>query len=60
MGFKCPLCNKDFGNSKEKFETHAKQCNFGMAAEFISAVKKTCEKKTEGGNIAGIDTRKPI
>lgn len=59
MGFKCPICNKDYGNKKEEFETHIKQCNFGLAGAFVSEIKNMCERgKVENGS--RIDTRKPI
>lgn len=45
MGFKCPLCNKDFKNNKGEFEKHIKQCNNGAAGYFVNAVRKTCENK---------------
>ena len=60
MGFRCPLCKKDFKDMKKDFETHIKQCNFGLAETLVSDIRNICEKETEGGNIAGIDTRKPI
>lgn len=54
MGFKCPLCNKDFGNQKKDFDTHIKQCNSGLAEDFVNAVKKTCERREgENGSMAG-------
>lgn len=59
MGFKCPLCNKDFGNQKKDFDTHIKQCNSGLAEDFVNAIKKTCERR-EGENGSRIDTRKPV
>lgn len=59
MGFKCPLCNKDFGNQKKDFDTHIKRCNGGLAADFVNAIKRTCERG-EGENGSRIDTRKPI
>lgn len=45
MGFKCPLCNRDFEKRKTDFDAHIKQCNNGMAADFINDVKKTCERR---------------
>lgn len=58
MGFRCPICKKDFKDRKEDFETHIKQCNFGLAETLVSDIRNICEK--EGGNIAGTDIRQPV
>lgn len=45
MGFKCPVCKKDFENKKSEFEKHIKNCSFGMAGIFVKSVREKCEKK---------------
>lgn len=45
MGFKCPMCKKDFGNKKSEFEKHIKNCSLGAAGIFVKSAREICEKK---------------
>lgn len=45
MGFRCPLCKLDFGNDKKQFDLHISKCQNGLAADFVQAVRKTCESR---------------
>ena len=45
MGWRCPLCNADFGHNKDEFNEHIANCQNGMAGAFVKAVIETCEKK---------------
>lgn len=45
MGFRCPLCNIDFGNDKAKFQEHIGSCNNGLAGKFVKDVIKICERQ---------------
>jgi len=47
MGFKCPICLKDFFKDKEKFNEHIKKEHKGIANNFKIALQKTTEKEPE-------------
>lgn len=45
MGFRCPICSKDFENSKEKFNEHIKKCGGGLAKSFVDEVIIVAERR---------------
>jgi len=44
MGFKCPICKKDFRNNKNEFVEHIQNFHYGAVAQFLSAIKNTLNK----------------
>jgi hypothetical protein len=43
MGFRCPICKKDFGKEKVKWEEHCKVCCDGAAEDVVKFVKQVAE-----------------
>lgn len=58
MGFKCPICMKDFGQSKEKWQDHCKQSHMGAGQDIINIIKDI-NKKTEKEKQNGKNTSDP-
>lgn len=40
MGYRCPVCMKDFGVEKEKWSSHCQVEHFGAAKIYVDTVKK--------------------
>ena len=38
MGYRCPICLKDFQREKEKWEEHCKEAHGGVGNDIIQAV----------------------
>lgn len=53
MGFKCPMCLKDFGNSKDSWKKHVTTEHRGLGLEVVKVVEKTVEKTVESIQIVG-------
>lgn len=50
MGFKCPICLKDFGNDKKEWEKHIQTKHDGIGLDIVYFVKKTVKgEKKKGG-----------
>lgn len=47
MGFRCPVCSKDFGTSRGALENHAGRCCSGAALDVIKFVTQTAEESEE-------------
>lgn len=51
MGFKCPICQKDFGRNKDLWVDHCKNCCNGVAEDVVSfvidAAEAVCDTKEE-------------
>ncbi len=43
MGFKCPVCNEDFGTSRHLFQRHVDGAHNGQAGDFVSAVQRAAD-----------------
>jgi len=43
MGFKCPICNKDFGRDRKDFNKHIETNHKGIAKTFLDEIKLICE-----------------
>ena len=44
MGFKCPICFKEYGNKQKEFIKHIKSNHSGIAYSLIEAVEGTKKK----------------
>lgn len=40
MGFKCPVCKKDFGTDKEAWQDHLKNQHRGIGKDIENVVRK--------------------
>ena len=40
MGFRCPICHKDFGQDNNALIKHSKEAHDGIAKDIIEVVKK--------------------
>ncbi len=46
MGFKCPICSKDFKTDKSSWEEHIKSDHDGTGLDFLNVLKSaTGDKK---------------
>ena len=45
MGFKCPLCLKDFGRDKKKWGKHIKDKHKGCAKDIVNGITNAYEKQ---------------
>ena len=43
MGFKCPVCIKDFGLNKDEWEDHIKTEHRGISLDILRVIKKIAE-----------------
>lgn len=43
MGFKCPICLKDFANDKAERDKHCAEKHAGVGQDIIELVVKTAE-----------------
>jgi len=43
MGFRCPICSKDFGRNREDWQEHCKTCCDGAADDVVKIVRKAAE-----------------
>lgn len=41
MGFKCPMCLKDFGNSKAEWKEHIMSAHHGIGLDVVKVVEKS-------------------
>lgn len=53
MGFRCPLCFKDFGRDKKAWEDHCKNDHGGAAAIAVKAVFDVVEGEAQQGSGEG-------
>ena len=47
MGFKCPLCLKDFDKDKAAWFAHIEKEHRGLGKDVVNFTIKTCEKDEE-------------
>lgn len=47
MGFKCPVCFKDFKTNKREWEEHCKKEHSGLGEYAVKLLKKIAEKPTK-------------
>ena len=45
MGFKCPVCLKDFKKDKDSWIKHCKESHLGAGEDIIKFVKKITKEK---------------
>lgn len=50
MGFRCPICLKDFGKNKEEWQEHITTSHFGAGDDCVKFIKKVA-----GDNAFDID-----
>lgn len=43
MGFRCPICSKDFGRNRQEWQEHSKSCCDGAADDVVNLVLKAAE-----------------
>lgn len=43
MGFKCPVCKKDFGNQKQKWNEHIEKEHCGVGKKAVEYITKMCD-----------------
>lgn len=56
MGFKCPVCLKDFARNKPDWEKHITTEHRGVGSDILNALKKVTEDKKQG--VANYDIQK--
>lgn len=47
MGFRCPVCHKDFGKEKAEWQKHCDEAHAGVGAQVVKAITDVCESKDE-------------
>lgn len=47
MGFKCPVCMKDFGHDKNKWENHISKAHDGVGDDINKIVVNSCSFKKD-------------
>lgn len=45
MGFKCPICFKDFGTQKNKWKNHIEKAHNAIAKDIVNLVTKITQTK---------------
>lgn len=52
MGFRCPICNNDFGRDREAWRKHLAEAHLGAGQDVVDLVLKTAEtgNSKEDGN----------
>ena len=50
MGFRCPVCLKDFDRNKKAWQRHIKKCCNGITKEFVHGVLEMTKNKKRIGN----------
>lgn len=45
MGFKCPVCFKDFKQNKKEWEKHCKEYHKGCAKDIVNLTTKIAEEE---------------
>ncbi len=48
MGFRCPVCMKDFCRDKEKWEEHIKNEHDGIGKDIVNLLEKSCGDTRKG------------
>jgi hypothetical protein len=43
MGFRCPICQKDFGRNRDDWQEHCKLCCDGAAADVVKVITQAAE-----------------
>ena len=47
MGFKCPLCKKDFGRNKNEWKNHISNVHHGIALDAVNSIKAATQENKE-------------
>jgi len=47
MGFRCPVCFKDFAHDKTEWEKHCVENHDGMARDVVTLVEIICKNKNK-------------
>ena len=57
MGFKCPVCLKDFKKDKKKWKDHIQKEHYGAGEDAVNFVQNLCEDSNKGSE-KGINNEK--
>lgn len=46
MGFKCPVCLKDFGYDKTSWDKHIVEAHYGVGKDMTNMIINICDDKS--------------